>query len=82
MSFVRTLTDEDGDYWWNCELKVWADRTDWEATSGIYTNHAPCRSLRSYRRMLKKYPFLVGNSVLVGKYIGHNIYGQSLNIII
>ncbi len=68
-----TLTKiTDDNLWWN------SDDRRWEAycsTKGArYSTHAPCRTLRAYKRMLRKFPEIKGISCLVNKYKGYDIY--------
>jgi hypothetical protein len=66
---------------WNCELKRWTNIL--EVGKYSYRSHAPCKSVRAFRRMLKRAP----NGVkfkLWSKYDNCCVYGfgsaQSLNI--
>ena len=38
-----------------------------------YSTHAPCRTLKAFRRHLKKHSNLLGEVVLVNQYIGFNV---------
>ncbi len=73
------LTDLDPTYWW-VDGHGWLTDDEIEPLRGTpgYTGcgtHAPCRTVRAFRKMLGKYPRMRGRAVLVGRYIGHSIYG-------
>jgi hypothetical protein len=62
----------DVDLWWNCDTRVWEELFSEE--NGNYSTNAPCKTLRSYRRMLMKNPEIIGHSCLVNRYIGFDVY--------
>ncbi|KZX78266.1 hypothetical protein A3715_10385 [Oleiphilus sp. HI0009] len=67
---VTTNTPER--LWWNQDLKKWEE---YPTKNCNYSTHAPCRTLRAFKRMLRKNPELKGRCVLVNKYKGFDVYG-------
>lgn len=69
-----TLTKAtEGNLWWNFERKKWEPYDD---GVGCYRGtHAPCRTLRAFKRMLRKHPAIQGKCVLVNRYRNFNIHG-------
>ncbi len=60
--------------WWNYTLGVWEP---YRANPDHgYITHAPCKTFRAYKRMLRKNPELVGRSVLINRYAGYDIYSE------
>jgi trehalose-6-phosphate synthase len=57
--------------WWDLRGKTWIEtvRSDMDYSSGRY-----CRSLRAFRRMLRKHPHIKGKATLVSRYVGYNVY--------
>lgn len=60
------------DLMWNCELMVFTQEI--EIGKYSYSSHAPCKSVRAFRRMLKKAPKGV-EFKLWNKYAGCCVYG-------
>lgn len=56
---------------WDFELKVWVEIT---SEGNLFSSHAPCKSVRAFRRMLKNAPkgvlFRLRN-----KYVGCDVFG-------
>lgn len=72
------VTTTKGDLWWNGILGVWEPLGIHKEHS--HSTHAPCKSLKAFKRMLKKHPHLVEcEPVLVNRYsdlktgVGYNI---------
>ena len=57
--------------WWNCDKGLWEEKCD---TPHRYSNSAPCKTFKAYKRMIRKNPVLLGNSVLVNRYANFDIY--------
>jgi hypothetical protein len=57
--------------WWDLSNKQWISEaeSDTDYSSGRY-----CRSLRSFRRMLRKHPQIRGRATLISRYVGYNVY--------
>ena len=58
--------------WWNRTIRKWEPyntNKDHE-----YSTHAPCKTLRAFKRMLRKHPEIKGRCVLVNKYKGLDVY--------
>lgn len=67
-------------YWWDKETKAWKHDNEIE---GAYSNCAPCKTVKAFKRMLKKYPILLqGKPVLVHReYIGEDgVFAHSLDV--
>jgi len=67
-----TLTDTSDNLWFNTNLGIWEEYR--KHPEHEYSTHAPCRTLRAYKRMLRKYPEITGRSVLVNRYRGYDVY--------
>ena len=57
---------------WNYDLRIWTQEI--EGGKYRYSSHAPCKSVRAFRRMLKKAPKGV-EFKLWNKYTGCNVRG-------
>ncbi len=57
--------------WWDLRAKRWIEtaRSDMD-----YSSCRWCRSLRAFRRMLRKHPHIKGRATLVSRYVGYNVY--------
>jgi hypothetical protein len=70
-----TLTEPtEDDLWWNETLRKWEplhlNPTHYHST------HALCKTLRAFKRMLRKYPQIVGKCCLVSNYQKFNVYSE------
>ena len=77
MRYFHSVTSTEklpGNLWWNYTLGVWEEYR-LHPKHG-YSSHAPCKTFRAYKRMLRKNPELVGRSVLVNRYGGYDIYSE------
>lgn len=62
---------------------MWADKSrKWVRIENIpkirlesYSSCAPCKSVKAFRRHLKKHPEIKGKAVLVNRFVGYNVYG-------
>lgn len=69
---VKITQGTTDNLWWNTTIRVWEPyRANPEHG---YSTHAPCRTLKAFKRMLGKYPELVSRCVLVNRYIGLDVY--------
>ena len=67
------VTIMTGHWAWLYDEKRWADWVKEDCCGKSRSSHAPCRTIRAFRRMLKKNPQLPrGSIVWVNRYIGHN----------
>ncbi len=68
-----TLTEiTEDNLWWNTKLGKWEP---YQANKDHgYSTHAPCKTLKAFKRMLRKYPEIIGRCVLVNKYKGLDVY--------
>lgn len=54
---------------------LWYSDGKWtEEPSGDYTNLADCKTLRAFRRMLRKNPKIRGRARLIHQYIGFDVF--------
>jgi len=68
-----TLTDStEDDLWWNEDLFIWEPIH--LNPSHAHSTHASCKTLRAFKRMLRKNPSIIGRCCLVNNYQGHNVY--------
>ncbi|MDD4781826.1 MAG: hypothetical protein PHT02_14650 [Tissierellia bacterium] len=63
-----TLNEE---WWYNLSLNKWEND---KSPLYSYCTHAPCNSIKAFRRKLKKAPLGV-EFVLVNRYSNHNVKG-------
>lgn len=68
--FIWVNIDTDDNLWWNTTKRVWEPMTE----EYDYSNCAPCKTLKAFKRMLRKHPNIVGKAVLVNRYVGHDVY--------
>ena len=66
------ITTDSSDYWYNYDVKKW-EHVD-NSTIGGKTSHAPCNSVKSFVRKLKKLPKGI-EFILVSKYVGYDVKG-------
>ena len=68
-----TLTEiTDDNLWYNGDLRKWEPLHS--SPNANYSTHAPCKTLRAFKRMLRKNPQIIGKCCLVSKYKGHDVY--------
>mgnify|MGYP000037865079 CR=1 FL=1 len=68
-----TLTETiEDDLWWNTTLCKWEPYLTNKGHG--YSTHAPCKTLKAFKRMLRKYPEIVGRCVLVNRYKYLDVY--------
>lgn len=74
---IFALFDEKGNsYWYNYDLKRWEYDTEaqWEKYS--YSNlFGPCKTVRAFKRHLRKHPYMRGKLRLHNRYFGFDVYG-------
>ncbi len=61
-----------GDQWWNCTLLLWEPLGT--SPGHDYSTGAPCRTLKAFKRMLRKNPVIKGRSRLVNRYVGFDVF--------
>jgi hypothetical protein len=75
--FICVVAD---DWWYSMKYKQWIphyvafDSTEKYWRDAELTNAAPCRTIRAFRRMLRKHPQLVGRAILISRYKGYDAY--------
>jgi hypothetical protein len=67
--FMGYTTYEE--WWYNLTLKKWENN---KSPLYSYSTHAPCNSVKAFRRKLKKAPFGI-EFILISRYEGHNVTG-------
>ena len=71
-----THTDEDDYYWYNYDLKKWEHHTETQMGKYNYSDlFKPCRTVRAFRRHLRKHPYMKGKLRLINIYIGFDVFG-------
>ena len=78
MSRMIGFESENGEWVWNLDSKEWVHLTKCETFEFNCSSHRPCKSVRPFKRMLKKAPEGV-SFILHSKYSGHNVYGTGQN---
>lgn len=46
----------------------------WWEEAETYTNIKPCRSLRAFKRFVRKHPEFKGKMTLLSRFVGHHVY--------
>ena len=64
------ITNFDG-LWWSYKHRQWYQDTP---PSGDYSTCCRCRSLKAFKRHLRKHPEIRGKAILVSRFIGYNVY--------
>jgi hypothetical protein len=74
--FIGATSTHNVNLWYNTTLGIWEDRDKeiYNVNHG-YSSHAPCRSVRSFRKMLSKLPDKF-ELILVSRWIGFNVTGR------
>ena len=64
----------DAQMWWSDKKKKWMSYEEC-IKYGSFSNIAPCRSYKAFKRHLRKHPELkeFGEVVLFSRYVGYNI---------
>lgn len=70
--YFWAVTTNRANLWWNRSLKCWEPYGTHK--SHDYSTHMPCRTLRAFKRMLRKHPEMQGKCILVNKYRGYNVH--------
>lgn len=59
-------------YWWSIEKRRWMPLD--QIKGGGFSNHAPCKTFRAFKRMLRKNPHIVGHARLCSRYHDYDIW--------
>lgn len=59
--------------WWVPKLNKWVKHDDIPAKVE-YSDCCSCRSLRAFRRHLRKHPEIRGKAILVNRFVGYEVY--------
>lgn len=62
-------------FWWLHKTRKWVGLDEANSYKEDYGSHAPCKSVRAFKRMLRKHPQIKGQAVLVSRYVGHSVHG-------
>ncbi len=73
--FMGYTTFNEG-WWYNLSLKKWEND---KSPLYSYCTHAPCSSVKAFRRKLKKAPLGV-EFVLTNRYLNHKVTGKGSNL--
>jgi len=60
--------------WWVPSEKKWMLSEDIPENHNGYSTCCGCRSLRAFKRHLRKHPEIKGKAVLVNRFAGYEIY--------
>ena len=72
--FGVTLLDGPVPLWWSENDRKWMPSVD---IKGPYTNHAPVKGFRAFKRHLRNHPELQGlEVVLTSRFFGYDIYAN------
>ena len=73
--FLGATSTDNVMLWFNTTLNKWENRDETEYNHNYgYSSHAPCLSVRAFRRMLKKLPKTY-KLRLVSRYVGFDVHG-------
>ena len=74
--FIGATSVNGNNLWFNTTLNKWEDRDEigWNNEYG-FSSHAPCKSVKAFRRMLSKLPPKF-ELRLVSKYVGYDVIGR------
>jgi hypothetical protein len=70
--YFHGITNHSG-LWWLSQSKIWVEDLPSPLTE-MASTHAPCKTLRAFRRHLRNHPELKGKAILVSKYAGYDVY--------
>ena len=70
--FMAYTTMGDSRLWWDEINRVWVEETE---PGGYYSTHAPCRTLKAFKRALRKHRGMLKGHyvVLVNRFQGHDV---------
>lgn len=69
--FLGMTTFKEG-WWYNDDLKQWEFGPKFGTY--IYSTHQPCRTVKAFKRKLKKAPKGIG-FILASRWVGFDVYG-------
>lgn len=58
--------------WWVPHINTWVTSSEIKGRSA--QTHAPCRTVKAFRRHLRKHPEIRGKAILVSRYKGYDVY--------
>jgi len=62
-------------WWYDAVNKVWTNNYNFNDKEGKFSSHQSCKTLRAFRRKLKKAPKGV-EFILRSHWIGYDVYGK------
>ena len=57
--------------WYYLDSEVWGEAG---ILQEVYTNIKPCRSIRAFKRFVRKHPEFKGKMTLLSRFVGHHVY--------
>lgn len=73
--FIGATSVDNVNLWFNTTLNKWEDRdVELYNVNHGYSSHAPCRSVRAFRKMLGKLPKEF-QLILVSRWVGFDVIG-------
>ena len=70
------IQDTNNSHWYNEDLKKWEHESQAQFGKYSYSNRfKPCRTVRAFKRHIRKHPYMKGKLKLVNKYMGFEVYG-------
>jgi hypothetical protein len=67
------ITSNDG-LWWIPSIKQWVDYYPHAQDCATASTYYPCRTLKAFRRHLRKHPEIRGKAVFKSLYQGFDVY--------
>lgn len=62
-------------YWWCFDCKRWFRADEWDLHENCQKSTTmPCRTVKAYKRAIRKHPEIKKNSILVSKWSGYNVF--------
>lgn len=72
--FNGVAISQDRNNMWCPDLHKWGAMTDEDMRQHFIQNYRPCRTLKAFKRILRKSPHLTGRIVLTSKFIGFKVW--------
>lgn len=61
--------------WWNETSRRFVPISEAQKRGEHFSSHAPCRTVRAFRRIVRQNPHIRGHAIFESAYVGHNIRG-------
>jgi len=72
--YFTGISSTDRELWYDTTLKKWVHSDDIVWGEHAYSSAQRCRTIRAFRRALKKNPIIKGQAVLTNEYINFDVY--------